>query len=123
MAISDKTAEHVATAFRVSPGWVAGIVGVAAAIYLATTVITHEETQGGSVVVSMQSLISTVERSIEHQDQRFEQWAKIQTEHWDRSERIHERMLLILRATCINMANGSDTRDRCLEVPTYGAGE
>ena len=122
MAISDKTAAHVASAFKVSPGWVAGIIGVAAAIYLATTVITHEEGQGGAVAVAMTQLTGTVERSIEAHDERFEQWIEVAKAHWDRSERLHEHQLAVLRASCINSANGSvESRDRCLEVGRFGA--
>ena len=74
MAIADKTAAHVASAFKVSPGWVAGIIGVAAAIYLATTVITHEEGQGDTLGVSMTQLTNTVERSTERSDKRFDEF-------------------------------------------------
>ena len=64
MPIPAKTLEHVTSAFKVSPGWVAGILGLAAAMYLAVTVISHEEGQGGAVAVSMTQLTGSVERSI-----------------------------------------------------------
>ena len=77
----------------------------------------------GRLVDQIEDLTDRIAESVDHQDDRFESWARDTQRHWDRSEALHRDIVALLRADCLANATTPDANRLCNQATSLiGAG-